>query len=104
MIYAIVEAGGKQWSIKPGYFYDFNRVSAKPGQIIKFNRVLLVYNHGQMSIGKPCLVNVCIKGKILKHLRGKKVTSFKMRAKKNVRLKKGHRQQLSRVLIESIKL
>nr|YP_009296466.1 ribosomal protein L21 [Thorea hispida]AOM65401.1 ribosomal protein L21 [Thorea hispida]ARX95771.1 50S ribosomal protein L21 [Thorea hispida]UNJ79214.1 ribosomal protein L21 [Thorea hispida] len=104
MIYAVVEASGKQWSVKPGHFYDFNRVSAKSGQIIQFNKILLVCNNGQLLVGKPCLINVCIKGKILKHLKGKKVTSFKMRPKKNIRLKKGHRQQLSRILIESIKL
>lgn len=104
MIYAVVEASGKQWSVQPGCFYDFHRVAAKPGQIIQFNRILLVCNNKQLVIGKPCLVNVYIKGKVLKHLQGKKVMSFKMRAKKNVRVKKGHRQQLSRVLIESIEL
>lgn len=102
MIYAVVEASGKQWAVKPGYFYDFNRVLAKPGQIIQFNKVLLINNEGTLHLGQPCLINVHVKGKILKHIKGKKLTIFKMKSKKNAKLKKGHRQQLSRVLIESI--
>jgi len=59
-------------------------------------------NDGEVSIGQPYLENVKIKGKILDHLRGKKIIVYKMRPKKKTRKKQGHRQDLTRVLIEDI--
>ena len=57
---------------------------------------------GNILIGKPYLKSVKIKGKILEHLRGKKTIVYKMRPKKKTRKKQGHRQELTRVLIEDI--
>ena len=57
---------------------------------------------GNILIGKPYLESVQIKGKILEHLRSKKTIVYKMRPKKKTRKKQGHRQELTRVLIEDI--
>ena len=57
---------------------------------------------GNILIGKPYLESVQIKAKILEHLRGKKTIVYKMRPKKKTRKKQGHRQELTRVLIEDI--
>jgi large subunit ribosomal protein L21 len=102
MKYAIVEISGRQFWIETGKFYDFNRISTELGKQIIFNRVLLFNNDGDVLIGKPYLENVKIKGKILEHLRGKKQIVYKMRPKKKTRKKQGHRQELTRVLIEDI--
>jgi large subunit ribosomal protein L21 len=53
-------------------------------------------------IGQPYLDSVKIQGKILEHLRGKKTIVYKMQPKKKTRKKQGHRQELTRVLIEDI--
>lgn len=103
MTYAIIETSGKQLWIEPGKFYDFNYIHAEPGDTISFNRILLINQKGQIDIGKPCLNFVTVKGKILKHLKDKKITVFKMKSKKNNKIKQGHRQKLTRVLIEEIK-
>ena len=55
-------------------------------------------------VGKPYLDSVSVKGKILEHLRGKKTIVYKMRPKKKTRKKQGHRQELTRVLIEDINI
>jgi large subunit ribosomal protein L21 len=68
------------------------------------NRVLLANNDGEILIGKPYLDSVKVKGKILEHLRGRKTIVYKMRPKKKTRKKQGHRQDLTRVLIEEIKI
>jgi len=102
MKYAIVEISGRQFWIETGKYYDFNRIPAKLGKEIKLNRVLLSNNNGDLLIGKPYLESVEIKGKILEHLRGKKTIVYKMRPKKKTRRKQGHRQELTRVLIEDI--
>ena len=102
MKYAIVEISGRQFWIEIGKYYDFNRISTELGKQIILNRVLLLNNDGNILIGKPYLESVKIKGKILEHLRGKKTIVYKMRPKKKTRKKHGHRQELTRVLIEDI--
>ena len=102
MKYAIVEISGRQFWIETGKYYDFNRIPTELGKQITLNRVLLLNNDGDVLIGKPYLETVKIKGKILEHLRGKKTIVYKMRPKKKTRKKQGHRQELTRVLIEDI--
>lgn len=102
MKYAIVEISGRQFWIEKGKYYDFNRISTELGKEISLNRVLLLNNEGTIFIGKPYLESVKIKGKILEHLRGKKTIVYKMRPKKKTRRKQGHRQEITRVLIEDI--
>jgi len=102
MKYAIVEISGRQFWIESGKYYDFNKISTQLGKQITLNRVLLLNNDGDLLIGKPYLESVKIKGTILEHLRGKKTIVYKMRPKKKTRKKQGHRQNLSRVLIEDI--
>ena len=102
MKYAIVEISGRQFWIETGKYYDLNRIPTELGKEIILNRVLLLNNNGEILIGKPYLKNIKIKGKILEHLRGRKKTIYKMRPKKKTRKKQGHRQELTRVLIEEI--
>nr|YP_009496057.1 ribosomal protein L21 [Rhizosolenia setigera]AWT38497.1 ribosomal protein L21 [Rhizosolenia setigera] len=102
MKYAIVEISGRQFWVETGKYYDFNRIPTKLGQEIILNRVLLVNNDGEVLVGKPYLDTVKIKGKVLEHRRGKKTIVYKMRPKKKTRKKQGHRQELTRILIEDI--
>jgi large subunit ribosomal protein L21 len=102
MKYAIVEISGRQFWIETGKYYDLNRIPTELGKEITLNRVLLVNNDGEILIGKPYLETVKVKGKILEHLRGRKTIVYKMRPKKKTRKKQGHRQDLTRVLIEEI--
>ena len=102
MIYAILETNGKQIWVTPGKFYDLDKIDANPGDHIKLEKILFLRNQTQVTIGQPCINKIYAKGKILKHLRSRKITVFKMKPKKNMYSKNGHRQEFSRVLIESI--
>jgi len=102
MKYAIVEISGRQFWIETGKYYDFNRIPTDLGKQITLNRVLLLNNQGNLLVGKPYLNEVQIKGTILEHFRSKKTIVYKMRPKKKTRKKQGHRQDLTRVLIEDI--
>ena len=104
MKYAIVEISGRQFWIETGKYYDLNRIPTELGKEITLNRVLLVNNDGELLICKPYLESVKVKGKILKHLRSRKTIVYKMRPKKKTRKKQGHRQDLTRVLIEEINI
>jgi large subunit ribosomal protein L21 len=102
MKYAIIEISGKQFWIETGKYYDFNRIPTELGKQITLNRVLLVKDEGNVLIGKPYLESVKITGQILEHLQGKKTIVYKMKPKKKTRRKQGHRQELTRVLIQDI--
>lgn len=104
MKYAIVEISGKQFWIETGKYYDFNRIPTELGKEINLNRVLLVNNEGNILIGKPFLNHVKITGRVLEHVRDRKKIIYKMRPKKKTRKKQGHRQELTRVLIENISI
>nr|YP_010903785.1 ribosomal protein L21 [Hypnea musciformis]WCH56836.1 ribosomal protein L21 [Hypnea musciformis] len=102
MNYAIIEASGKQLWIEEGKFYDLNYIPGEPGDLIKLNKILLVNNNNNIQIGNPCLKSIRIKATILRHVKGKKITVFKIKPKKNNKSKKGHRQKLTRLLIKQI--
>ena len=104
MEYAIVEISGRQFWVEKGKYYDLNRIPAELGKEITLNRILLLNNGNEVLIGKPYLEGVSVKGKILKHLRDRKKIVYKMRPKKKTRKKHGHRQELTRVLIEDISI
>nr|UAD88755.1 ribosomal protein L21 [Gracilariopsis chorda] len=102
MTYAIIEADGKQFWVQPGKYYDLNYIHGEPGDNIQLNRILVVKQQDNIYLGKPCIKHITIKAKILKHLPGKKINIFKIKPKKNSRKKSGHRQKLTRLLIEEI--
>nr|YP_010619784.1 Ribosomal protein L21 [Symphyocladia marchantioides]WAX03797.1 Ribosomal protein L21 [Symphyocladia marchantioides] len=102
MTYAVIDVGGNQIIIEPGKFYDINYVFANPGDIITFKRVLFCSKSSNYYIGTPCLDKIFVKAIVLKHLKGNKIKIFKVKPKKNNRIKTGHRQKLTRVFIQDI--
>lgn len=102
MVYAIIAAGGTQLRVEPGRFYDLNRLPVEADEQITIDSVLLVENDGDLSIGQPLVEGATVSGTVLSHLRGKKVIVYKMQPKKKTRKKQGHRQELTRVMIDSI--
>lgn len=104
MRYAIIEISGRQFWVETGKYYDVNRIPTESGKQIILSRVLLLNAEGQVSIGKPYLDAVKVTGKILEHFRGKKNLIYKMRPKKKNRKKQGHRQELTRLFIEDIRV
>lgn len=102
MTYAIIETGGKQIRVEAGRFYDIELLHVEPDQGYTVDKVLLVHNGDEISIGQPYVQGATVEGKILKHWRGKKVLVYKMKPKKKTRKKRGHRQELTRLMINSI--
>ncbi len=102
MAYAIIAAGGTQLRVEPGRFYDINRLSMEADEKITIDNVLMVEDGGEVSIGQPLVEGASVSGTIVSHLRGKKVIVYKMQPKKKTRKKQGHRQDLTRVMIDSI--
>ena len=100
--YAIVEASGTQFWIQTNRYYDFNRLQAEIGETVTLKNVLLINEGKGAKIGKPYIQGATVELKVLEHRRGPKVIVYKMRPKKKTRRKNGHRQELTRVMVQSI--
>jgi large subunit ribosomal protein L21 len=104
MTYAIVEIGGTQIIVEPGRFYDINLLDAEPEAGYTIDKVLLVNNDNEVNVGRPYVEGATVEGTVMRHRRGKKVIVYKMQPKKKTRKKRGHRQELTRLMIDSISL
>jgi large subunit ribosomal protein L21 len=104
MTYAIIETGGKQMRVEPGRFYDVELLHVEPEGSYSIDKVLLVHHEDEISIGQPFVSGAIVNGTVLRHFRGRKIIVYKMRPKKKTRKKRGHRQEITRLLIDSISL
>jgi large subunit ribosomal protein L21 len=104
MSYAIIETGGKQLRVEPGRFYDIELLHVDAEASVTIDKVLLVQNDGDVHVGQPWVDGATVEGTVLKHFRGRKVIVYKMRPKKKTRKKNGHRQEITRLMINSISL
>lgn len=104
MTYAIIETGGKQLRVEPGRFYDIELLPNEADEQITIESVLLVNNDGEITVGQPLVAGATVQGTVLSQLRGRKVLVYKMKPKKKTRKKRGHRQEITRLMINSISL
>lgn len=104
MSYAIIETGGKQVRVEPGRFYDIELLDVEPDEKVTINKVLLVKHDEDLHIGKPWVEGATVEGHVMRHFRGRKVIVYKMRPKKKTRKKRGHRQEITRLMIDAIAL
>lgn len=104
MTYAIIETGGKQLRVEPGRFYDVERLAVDEAGTVVIDRVLYIDNDGEISVGQPVVAGATVEATVMRHLRDRKIIVYKMRPKKKTRKKQGHRQELTRLMIDSISL
>jgi len=104
MKYAIVESGGKQYKAVEGATIDVDLLVLDPGQPAPLNSVLLLVNDGAISVGTPTVAGARVNATVVDHIKGPKVVIFKYRPKKRIRVKTGHRQQYTRLMIDSIEM
>ncbi len=101
-MYAIIEVGAKQYTIKKGDIIEVEKQAVKEGQDITLNKVLLVSKDKKVDVGQPYVKEAKVEAEVLKHIKGEKVISFKYRRRKSSHWKKGHRQHLTRLKIKEI--
>ena len=100
--YAIVEASGTQIWLQPNRYYDLDRIHAEVDETVTLDNVLLVKNGKGTTLGQPYVKDASVSLKVMAHRRGPKIIVYKMRPKKKTRRKNGHRQELTRVMVEAI--
>lgn len=103
-MYAVIEAGGRQYRVQAGDTLVVDRMEAEEGATISLGRVLMVNDAGDLKLGSPVVEGAVVKATVLEHDRDEKKIIFRYRNKNRYRSKKGHRQPITRLKIEAIEL
>ncbi len=101
-MYAIVEIAGQQFKVAKDQKVFVHRLATEEGKKVAFDNVLLVGDGNKVTVGAPVIEGAQVGAKVLQHLKGDKVIVFKKKRRKGYRVKNGHRQALSEIIIESI--
>tara|TARA_R110002072_G_scaffold116538_1_gene247047 strand:- start:7878 stop:8402 length:525 start_codon:yes stop_codon:yes gene_type:complete len=101
-MYAIVEIAGQQFKVAKDQKVFVNRLPEAEGEKVQFSNVMLLEDGKNITIGAPAIEGAAVEAKVIKHLKGDKVIVFKKKRRKGYRVKNGHRQYLSEIVIEGI--
>jgi large subunit ribosomal protein L21 len=101
-MYAIVEIAGQQFKVEKGQFVYTYRLAGELNAELAFDKVLLVDNNGAIIVGAPTVAGASVKATIIEHLKGDKVIVFKKKRRKSYQKLNGHRQYLTKIMINDI--
>ena len=101
-MYAIVEIAGQQFKVAKDQKVYVHRLQGDEGSSVSFDKVYLLDDGTQVTLGAPAITGASVEAKVVKHLKGDKVIVFKKKRRKGYRVKNGHRQSLTEILIQTI--
>lgn len=101
-MYAVVEIAGQQTKVQKAQVITAPKLAGELGDSVVFDRVLLVAGDGDAKIGTPIVEGFSVKATIIEHFRDKKVIVFKKKRRKTYEVKRGHRQEYTKIKIEEI--
>ncbi|MBE5033843.1 50S ribosomal protein L21 [Gallalistipes aquisgranensis] len=101
-MYAIAEIAGQQFKVEKGRKLYVHRLAGEEGSSLSFDKILLTEDDGQVNVGTPVVKGATVNATILRHLKDDKVIVFKKRRRKGYKVKNGHRQLLTQILIDDI--
>ncbi len=103
-MYAIVEINGQQFKAEAGKKLFVNHIKdVEAGNTVEFDRVLLVDNDGAVTVGAPTVEGAKVVVEVVNPLvKGDKVVVFKMKRRKDYRVKNGHRTHFTEVEVKSV--
>lgn len=101
-MYAIVEIAGQQFKVVQDQKLFVHRLADKEGAKVSFDKVYLLDDGKKVTLGAPAITGASVEAKVVSHLKGDKVIVFKKKRRKGYRVKNGHRQALTELVIEKI--
>jgi len=101
-MYAIIEAGGKQFKVKEGDTLKIDRVNLAPGEEVVFDKVLFFKSGEALKVGNPYIEGMKVKAEVIETAKDKKVLVYRPPSKKAVHRLKGHRQWYTKIKIKEI--
>lgn len=100
---AVIRTGGKQYYVTAGDILEVEKLAGGVGESITLDDVLMISSDDEVTVGQPTVENAAVTAKITGQYRGNKIMVFRYRPKKRIRVRRGHRQYVTRLEIESIK-
>ena len=100
--YAVIETGGKQYRVEKDTIFDVELLGVEAGETVEFDQVLATSDGSELTIGTPVVESAKVTATVVENFRDKKIYAFKKKRRKGYRNKKGHRQGLTKLKIESI--
>ena len=101
-MYAIVEIAGQQFKVAKDQKLFVHRLQDKEGSKVSFDKVYLLDDGKKVTVGAPVISGAAVEAKVVGHLKGDKVIVFKKKRRKGYRVKNGHRQALTELMVEKI--
>ena len=101
---AVIVTGGKQYTVSEGDVLYIEKLEAEAEATVKFEQVLAVLDGENSKIGAPVVEGAVVEAKVVKNGKGKKIVVFKYKAKKNEKKRIGHRQQYTKIQIQTISI
>ena len=102
MRFAIVESGGKQYRVVEGRAIEVDRLPVEAGKKFDLERILLMADGDDVLVGTPLISDILVKVTVVDHIKGPKIDRFKYRPKKRIRVRGGHRQHYTRLMVDFI--
>ena len=100
-MYAIVKTGGKQSKVAPGDKLNVEKLDAEVGSKVELTAICIV--DGDKVEADPAKAAATkVTATVIEQFRGEKQLVFKFKKRKNYKKLRGHRQNLTRVKIESV--
>lgn len=101
-MYAVVRTGGKQYRVSPGDTVEVERMGGAIGERVTLDDVLLVADGESVRVGQPVVEGASVVARITGQYKGEKILVFRYRPKKRIRVRRGHRQYITRLQIDAI--
>ncbi len=99
---AVIRTGGKQYLVTEGEYLEVEKLELEEGSKFTIKDVLLTIDGDKVNVGTPTVDGAAVQATVLAQTKDAKKIVFKYKAKKNYRVKTGHRQKLTKIQIEKI--
>ncbi len=101
-MYAVIKTGGKQYKVEVGTMVDVELLEGQKGDTVTFSDILLVGDESGAKVGQPTVSGASVSAQIVDQVRGPKLIAFKKIRRHGKQLKKGHRQNLTRLRVVAV--
>lgn len=103
IMWAVVEVAGSQFRVEEGRYLYAPLLRHAPDEEVSFDKVLLLYDGvADVIVGDPLVANASVKARVIEHLKGDKVVVFKKKRRKGYKIRRGHRQSFTKVMIDKV--
>jgi large subunit ribosomal protein L21 len=104
IMYAIIVDGGRQYKVEQGQRVLLDYRNASAGDTLQFDQVLCARDDNGLKLGSPLLSGATVSGEVVGTRQGEKIFVQKLRRRKTLRRRTGHRQLYTEVQINKIDL